>query len=52
MIDREKPEYSDKSLSQCHLFLHESICTGLGLGPLLRIKRQANNRLCHGTAPC
>jgi hypothetical protein len=41
-IDRDKPKYSEKNMSQCHFVHHIS-------NPGLHCKRPATNRLSHGT---
>jgi hypothetical protein len=46
-IDRGKPKYSGKNLSQCHFVHHKSYP---GSNPGLRGGRPATNRLSHGTA--
>jgi hypothetical protein len=45
-IDRGKPKYSEKTLSQCHFVHHKSHMERPGL----HCERPAANRLSHGTA--
>jgi hypothetical protein len=51
-IDREKPKYSRKNLSQCQFVHHKSHMDWPGIEPSLRGERPATNRLSHGTALC
>jgi hypothetical protein len=49
--NKDGPTYSEKNLSQRHLYIINPIQTGLGLNLGLRGERPATNRLSHGT-PC
>jgi hypothetical protein len=48
-IDRGKPKYSEKNLSQCH-FVHDKSRVDPGSNQGLRDERPATNRLSHRTA--
>jgi hypothetical protein len=47
--DREKPNNSEKNVSQCHFVHHKSQNDWPGREPGLRGERPATNRLSHGT---
>jgi hypothetical protein len=49
-IDRGKPKYSEKNLSQCHFIHHNPTWTDPGSNLGLRDERPATYRLSHGTA--
>jgi hypothetical protein len=49
-IDRGKPKYSERSLSQCPFVHHKSHMDRPGIDPGLRGERPATNSLSHGTA--
>jgi hypothetical protein len=49
-IDKGKPKYSKKNLSQCHFVHQKAIPTALGMNPGLHGEKLETNCLSYGTA--